>query len=269
MRINSHERKRLAIKRSVHFVLTDAFANSLEGVAKTFTKEFWRYLDNKSSVTRKNLRSKAWGVWSNIGVDILSVNFTQNSLLVVSKRSEYMSLNLKETSGPLTELRGIQAQSPIGEDPKTPDNDEIFENVWNDLIYQNGSYPSNFRPVTSAVAQMISARTQSPLPVVCAGIKEKFMPSELSEGFLVMAENSMPDEVFEESVVNSAIADGIAERVGEANDFTFKVKRNHYREWIARVEARNWESQNVAPKGVNPDTQETETEEIKEEIVKE
>ena len=268
MRINSHERKRLAIKRSVHFVLTDAFANSLEGVAKTFTKEFWRYLDNKSSVTRKSLRSKVWSVWSDVGVDILSVNFTQNSLLVISKRSAFMSLSLKETAGPLTELRGIQAQSPIGEDPKTPDNDKIFEKVWNDLIYHNGSDPSNFRPVTSSVAQMIAARTKAPLPVVCAGIKEKFMPSELSEGFLVMANKSMPDEVFEESVVNSAIADGIAERVGEANGFTFKIKRNHYREWVARIEARNWESQNVAPEGVSPEAKETEIEENAEEVVK-
>jgi len=264
MRLNSHERRRFAVKRSVHFVLTDAFANSLEGVSKTFSKEFWRYLDDKNSVTRKNLRNNAWKVWIDNGSDILSTNFTQGSLLVTTKRSSSIMLSLKETAGEMTELRRIEAQAPVGEDPKTPDNDDLFTEIWNNLIYQNGSYPSNFRPITSSVAQMISARTQAPLPVVCAGISEKFKPSELSNGFLEMADKSMPDEVFGESLVNSAIADGIAERVGEASNFTFKVKRNHYREWIARVEARNWESQNVAPEGVNPNALETETEEVEE-----
>jgi len=268
MRINSHQRKRYAIKRSVHFVLTDAFANSLEGVSKTFSKEFWLYLDKKDSVTRKSLRNKAWSVWIDNGSDILSTNFTQGTLLVITKRGQALSLGLKETAGDLTEVRKIEAQVPVGEDPKTLENDQMFDKIWQKLIYQNGSYPSNFRPITSAVAQMIAARTKAPLPVVCAGILKKFMPSNLSNGFIEMADKSMPDEVFSESLVNSAITDGIAERVGEANNFTFKIKRNHYREWMARVEARNWESQNVAPKGINPEVPETETKET-EEIISE
>jgi hypothetical protein len=243
--INSHERKRIAVKRSVHFVLTDAFANSMEGVSKTFTKQFWHYLDNKSSVTRKNLRSKAWTVWSDIGSEILSVNFTQNTLLIVSQRQDVLTLSLKETSGEATDLRRVQVPEPVGDDPRSSENDEMFNNIWEDLVYHNGSYPSNFRPVTAPVAQIIAARTETPIPVVCAGIKKKFMPSELSNGFIEMAERSMPDEVFDEDLVNSAIADGIAERVGEPNDFTFKVKRNHYREWRARVESRSWSTDNI------------------------
>lgn len=269
MRMNSHERKRYAIKRSVHFVLTDAFADSLAGVSKTFAKDFWHYLDNKNSVTRTNLRNKVWKVWSDTGIDILSTNFTQGTLLVITKRSEVMSLSLKEVAGEMTELHKVSASSSVGDDPMTPENDKLFEKIWKDLIYQNGKYPSNFRPVTAAVAQMIAARTKAPLPVVCAGINEKFPPSDVSNGFIEMAENSMPDEVFDESLVNPAIADGIAERVGDANDFTFKVKRNHYREWKARVEARRWESQNVAPEGVNPKVKPTEKEESEEEVVNE
>jgi hypothetical protein len=263
--MNSHERKRYAIKRSVHFVLTNAFADSLKGVSQTFTKEFWSYLDNQNSDTRKALRNKAWKVWSDSGVDILSTNFTQGTLLVVSRRSEEFVLSLKEVAGELTDIRKIRAKNPIGDDPRTPENDDIFEKLWSDLIYHNGSYPSNFRPVTASVAQMIAARTGAPLPVVCAGINKKFSPSEISNGLVEMTKKSMPDEVFEESLVNAAINDGIAERVGEAQNFTFKVKRNQYREWIARVEARKWQTQNVAPEGVDSDVSEvidTESEEI-------
>jgi len=104
---------------------------------------------------------------------VLSSNFTQGTLLVVSRRDEEFFLSLKEVAGELTHLRTVNSSLPLGEDARTPENDDIFEKLWSSLIYQNGSYPSNYRPVTSAVAQMVSARTGAPLPVVCAGIAKK------------------------------------------------------------------------------------------------
>jgi len=235
-----HSRLRTAIKRSVHFVLTDAFADSLEGVGKNFTREFWRYLDDSNSTTRKVIYKKAYNVWNNSGEDVLSANFTEGSLIVTTKRGSEIELSLKETAGAMTVLNKINVQNAIEGGENNPENDRIFEEIWNKLIAINGEYPSNYRPLSSSVAQMIAARTGAPLPVVCFGINKKFMPSDLSNGFIELFKKSMPKEVFEESLVNSAIQDGVAERVGQENNFTFKVKRDKYREWMARIEASRW-----------------------------
>jgi len=243
----NHSRLRTAIKRSVHFVLTDAFADSLEGVGKNFTREFWRYLDDPNSTTRRVVYKKAYNVWVNAGEDVLSANFTEGSLIVVTKRGSEMELALKETAGAMTVLNKINVEDAIEGDENSPENDRRFEEIWNTLISFNGEYPGDYRPLTASVAQMISARTGAPLPVVCAGINKKFMPSDISNGFVELSKKSMPKEVFEESLVNAAIRDGVAERVGQENNFTFKVKRDKYREWIARIEASRWRDNEASP----------------------
>jgi len=245
--IKRHSRLRTAIKRSVHFVLTDAFADSLTGVSKNFTREFWQYLDDPNSTTRKVIRKKAFNVWSNAGEDVLSANFTEGSLIVITKRGSEIELALKETVGTITVLNKINVEEAQEGDINSLENDRKFEEIWNKLIYTNGEYPSDYRPLTSSVAQMISARTGAPLPVICFGLNKKIMPSNLSNGFVELSKKSMPKEVFEENLVNSAIQDGVAERVGQENNFTFKVKRDKYREWIARVEASRWKSNEAAP----------------------
>jgi len=242
-----NSRLRTAIKRSVHFVLTDSFADSIKGVGKNFSREFWRYLDDQNSTTRKVIFKKAWNVWVDSGEDVLSANFTQGSLIVVTKRGQELAMSLKETVGAMTELNKVQAADAIEGDENSVENDKMFEKVWNKLSSFNGEYPSNYRPLSASVAQLISARTGAPLPVVCAAINKKFMPSEISNGFAELSKKSMPKEVFDETLVNAAIRDGIAERVGPESNFTFKVKRDHYREWVARTEATRWRDVEAVP----------------------
>lgn len=275
MAINSHQRLRTAVKRSVHFVLTDDFSDSLKnseggGVVSTFTREFWRFLDDsaKNQTVRKNLREKLWNVWRNVGEDTLSVPFTQGTYLIVDKRGPEFSLSLKETSGELTEINDVRSEGPIGEDETSPESKKVFEDLWKKIIFYNGTYPSHFRPVVAAVAQMVAARTNAPLPVVCAGITDKFMPSELSNGYLELAKHSMPDEVFDQTLVDRAIANNVAERVGPANAFTFKVKKGKYQEWKSMVSASRWKnvpiesqsSQLNQPKEIIEEREETEEE---------
>jgi len=245
--MKKHSRLRTAIKRSVHFVLTDAFADSLVGVSKNFSREFWKYLDDPNSTTRRVVRKKAFNVWNNIGEDVLSANFTEGSLIVVTKRGSEMEIALKETAGSITVLNKINVQESLEGDSNSSENHRKFEEIWNKLIDTNGEYPSDYRPLTSSVAQMISARTGTSLPVVCFGLNKKIMPSDLSNGFVELSKKSMPKEVFEEGLVNSAIQDGVAERVGQENNFTFKVKRDKYQEWIARTEASKWRDSEAAP----------------------
>jgi hypothetical protein len=237
--MKTNSRIRTAVKRSVHFVLTESFTESIEGVSKNFTREFWRYLDDENSSTRKIIRKKAWNVWTEYGEDVLSANFTQGTMIVITKRGPEITMSLKEVAGPLTELSKIRnTESKLNE---LTENEKEFERIWNGLMKINGNYPSHYRPLTSPVAQMISLRTGAPLPVVCSAINKKIMPSDLSSGYVELAKKSMPDEVFDESIVNAAIRDGIAERVGDPKNFTFKVKRDKYREWVARIEANKWD----------------------------
>jgi len=271
MPIHSHKRMRFSVKRSIHFVLTNEFANSLKnnsggGVVSTFTREFWRFLDDssKNNEVRKNLRQQLWIVWGDAGEDTLSVPFTEGTSLIITKRGPEFSLSLKEVSGELTEINDTRSEGPINEDPSTPESKKIFEELWTKITKYNGNYPSNYRPVTSPVAQMIAARTQAPLPVVCTGIQKKFMPSELSNGFIELAKHSMPDEVFDQSLVDRAIQNKVAERVGPANAFTFQVKKGKYQEWMSMVSASRWNAIPMENKPQKEEIVETETIETEE-----
>ena len=75
------------------------------------------------------------------------------------------------------------------------------------------------------------------MPIVCAAITKQYTPSEFSNGFEELSKHSMPDEVFDQTLVDRAIANGVAERVGPANAFTFKVKKGKYQEWVSMVAA--------------------------------
>jgi len=258
MSIHSHKRMKYAVKRSVHFVLTDEFTDSIRnssghGVGSTFTREFWKYLDDKSKNqnVRKNLRQKVWTVWVDAGEDTLSTPFTEGSELIVTKRGPEFTLSLKETAGPLTDLNKVRSEGPVGEDPDTPESRKVFENLWSKLTAYNGNYPSNFRPLTASVAQVISARTSAPMPIVSAAVMKQYMPSEISNGMIELANHSMADEVYDETLVERAIANGVAERVGPAQNFTFKVKRGKYQEWMSMVAATDAGNLNVTPDEVD------------------
>jgi hypothetical protein len=174
---HSHKRMRLSVKRSVHFILTKKFTDSIRnssgsGVGSTFTREFWKFLDEKSknSETKKSLRQKLWTIWLDSGEDTLSSPFTEGSQLVVSKRGSEFTLSLKETAGELTELNKVNSEGPSIDNPSSPESMSIFESLWGNLLKYNGDYPSNYRPLTASVAQVIAARTGAPMPIVSAAI---------------------------------------------------------------------------------------------------
>jgi hypothetical protein len=238
MSYHSHKRMKIAVKRSVHFILTKKFSDSIRnssgnGVGSTFTREFWKFLDDKSKnqETRKNLRQKLWTIWLDAGEDTLSSPFAEGTKLIVSKRGSEFTLSLKETAGELTELNKVNSEGPSIDNPNSPESMSIFEALWTKLLGYNGNYPSQFRPLTASVAQVIAARTGAPMPIVCAAITKQYTPSEFSNGFEELSNHSMPDEVFDETLVARAIENGVAERTGPAQNFTFKVKKGQYQEW--------------------------------------
>jgi hypothetical protein len=49
----------------------------------------------------------------------------------------------------------------------------------------------------------------------------------------------MADEVFDETLVARAIDNGVAERIGPLQNFTFKVKKGKYQEWQAILAAQD------------------------------
>lgn len=234
------KRLRLAVKRSIHFILTDRFSDAIKnksgnGIAATFTRDFWRFLDDfsKNNDVRYNLRQKLWNVWVEAGEETLSTPFTEGTYLIVSKDNSLFNLELKEVDGGLTTLKQVRMPNLILNDPNNTENKNKFEELWNKIVSYNGNYPSSNRPITASVAQAISVRSEAPMPIVCAAIKKQFLPSELSNGFQELAEIAMPDEVFDESLVEKAIANGVAERIGDPKNFTFKVKKGKYQEWNA------------------------------------
>jgi hypothetical protein len=228
---STDERKREAVKRSVHFVMSDEFVRSLDGVTKNMTRDFWSYLDDRKSGVRKKLRDAAWTVWGG-GAATHSVPFTHNTKLVVDRASGNLFVRLKETSGKLTELSRVLVTKPVGDDLESLTNHQVFEALWSALITHDAAYPSKERPVTSAVAQVVSERYKAPLPVVLNGIVTCFVPSLLSNGLFEMYRKTMPSEVFSESIVNEALRNGEVERL----DFwRFRVVKKKYREWRMRI----------------------------------
>ena len=109
MNISGPERKLIAVKRSVHFVLRDDFFEVLDGLVKNFTRIFWKELDYKgpNNDLRKAVRDVVWSVWQKAGQDVLSVPYMHNTALVVQKAKGMISLSLKEDKGKVTEMNVV------------------------------------------------------------------------------------------------------------------------------------------------------------------
>ena len=226
----NEERNREAVKRSVHFVLPNDFGKALQKAMPGLCREFWLYIDSKSALKTK-LRNIAWNVWTPSGADTLAVSFTHQTKLVVNKESQTMMLQLKESAGKLTDLMKVLAPKPQG-DMHNPENVQLFQKIWNLLIARGEAFPSPERPVTAAIASVVSGRYRAPLPVVLFGINTRFQPSVLSNGLIELARQTMPGEVFAEDIVKAAQDAGETERI---DHWTFKVKKAAYQRWRMRV----------------------------------
>jgi len=224
------ERTREAVKRSVHFVLPNDFAKSLEKAVPGLCREFWAPLSNKSTV-RKNMRNAAWNVWGVSGADTLSVAFTHKTKLVINKESQVLLLQFKETGGKLTDLMKVLVQPPVG-DQHDPLNVQQFEKIWRLLVAAGEGHPTPERPVTAAIAEVIAGRYRAPLPVVLFCLNTRFQPSVLSNGLIELARQTMPGEVFTEDLVKAAQDAGETERI---DHWTFKVKKAAYQRWRMRI----------------------------------
>lgn len=226
------DRKREAVKRSVHFILPNDFVRSLKGLVRNYTRSFWEYLDNEQSAVQKRLRDAFWTVWVDDGVDVLSVNFTHGTSLVLDRGPNNVLLSLKETGGKLTKLKHVQLSEPVSDEVKQDADRTAFEQGWRSLLEHERTYPNYERPVTSCVAQVIAEKYDAPLPVVLKGIVVQTLPSLTSNGLLELHRKNMPNEVFPQDAFNAALNENEVERL---DYWRFKVKKDKYQDWRMRT----------------------------------
>jgi len=240
-----HDRSRVAVKRSTHFVLPKEFQTSVKGVAKGLARDFWSFIDNKTigKDVLKRLRDAVFTVWGNGGINTYSVPFAQSTMLVIDKIGNTIHLRLKEPGGKLTDLNSVDTQPPFAEDIYDSTNTKDFNRYYNNLVAADRKYPSKKRPITAAITEAISDKYAAPLPICVVAIQNTFSPSMLSNGFYEQTTKNMIKEVFEEEVVNDAIS---ADEVERLDHWRFKVRKNKYPDWRARVSL---------PYSVNPRTE--------------
>ena len=228
---------KLGVKRSIHFVLPSDFASTINKVTTNLSREFWQPIDKLGSSLRKKLRDVAWTVWLSGGPNTFSMNYVHHTQLVINKTKSGFAFQLKEVGGKLTDLNVLPFYEKSTDDPDDPINITKFDLVWKELMKRDQRYPNQSRPVTSAVAQVISSNYEAPIPVVLTGIVTNFLPTELSNGLLELYKKSMPNEVFPEEMVVSGAKNGETERV---DYWTFKVVKRKYSEWQMRRSTSGW-----------------------------
>lgn len=258
--MTQQSRSREAVKRSIHFVLSNDFSRSLEQLKKNYCLQFWSFLDKGVSETKRKLRNAVWTVWTHSGPRTLSIPYAHQTQLIVDStiRKGSLVISLKETMGKATIIKQVNNVPPSFEEDEDPRNINNFKYIWNQVSSFDGQYPGPERPIPVAVAHVITEKYKAPLPIITVGITVHTPPSHLTEGFRALARNNMPDEVFPEDMVAEAIRYGEVERL---DHWTFKVNKRFYQDWRARVHAAGWTVKDkLKTTGVQPQTTETQEE---------